>query len=188
MDFGLWTLLAALLLLLLAIGTLALSARARRLHGLPGGAVVYSDTGVSEVEARPLYSPRYGIAGKPDYLVATRQGLVPVELKPTRTDPEPQESHLLQVLAYCLLVEDAEGKPPPYGLLRYQSETFKVDYNDETRTCIIGVIDEMREAGKQAEVHRNHDQPGRCRACGYKDVCEESLISPKSKVQSPKSE
>src|SRR5438034_2745784 len=112
MDFVPFILIG-LMLVLLAVGILALSARARRLHGLPGGAVVYSDTGASEVEARPLYSPRYGITGKPDYLMATRQGLVPVELKPTRTDSEPQESHLLQVLAYCLLLEDAEGKPPP---------------------------------------------------------------------------
>jgi CRISPR-associated exonuclease Cas4 len=168
-------LLVALLLIMAVAGLLAWSARLKRLHGLPQGKVVYSDTGATKIAAKPLYSPRYGLTGKPDYLLKTRRGLVPVEVKPTRDDPEPRESHLLQVLAYCLLLEDNEGKPPPYGLLRYQSGTFKVDYNSQTRAHIISVLEEMREARQQADVHRNHDQQGRCRACVYFSVCDESL-------------
>src|SRR5438552_16517537 len=89
--------------LVMAVLALVLSARLGRLHGLPGGSVVYSDTGATKVAAKALYSPRYNLTGKPDYLIATRKGLVPVEVKPTRTDRKPQESHLAQVLAYCLL-------------------------------------------------------------------------------------
>ncbi|MFL5735249.1 MAG: CRISPR-associated protein Cas4 [Chloroflexia bacterium] len=162
------------LLLALAVVALGLSARYRRLHGIEGD-VVYSDTGAGRVQAKPLYATRYGLTGKPDYLIRTRQGLVPVEVKPGRTDPEPQESHLLQVLAYCLLLEDSEGKAPPYGLLRYRDDTFKVDYNSRTRAYILDVLDEMKEARKLVEVHRNHEQPGRCRACAYREVCDEDL-------------
>ncbi len=169
------SLLGAFLLLGLAAAALAWAARLRRLHGLPGGKVIYSDTGASEIPAQSLYSARYGLAGKPDYLVATRRGLVPVEVKPTRDDAEPQESHLLQVLAYCLLLEETEGKRPPYGLLRYKNDSFKVDYNNETRSFLVDVLEEMREAREQAEVHRNHEQMGRCRACAYAEICEEAL-------------
>src|SRR5207244_12368460 len=88
------------------------------------------------VSSQPIHTP--GLHSFPTRrssdLVATRQGLVPVELKPTRTDSEPQESHLLQVLAYCLLLEDAEGKPPPYGLLRYQSETRSEEHTSELQS------------------------------------------------------
>src|SRR5437763_5436760 len=115
-DTALPCIVAAIALLALAALALALSARYGRLHGIRGQ-VVYSDTGASKLPAKALYAPRYGLTGKPDYVLSTPQGLVPVEVKPTRTDPEPQESHLLQVLAYCLLLEDTEGKPPPYGLL-----------------------------------------------------------------------
>ena len=173
-DLALTCLAGAVILLGLAALALALSARYRKLHGI-AGQIVYSDTGASELPAKPLYAPRYGLTGKPDYLVATRQGLVPVEVKPGRTDPEPQESHLLQVLAYCLLIEDSEGKPPPYGLLRYRHETFKVDYNSQTRAYILDVLEEIKEAHRLPEVHRNHEQPGRCRACAYRDLCEEAL-------------
>jgi CRISPR-associated exonuclease Cas4 len=176
-DAMLACLIGALLLFGLAVGALAWSSRLRALHGLPGGKVVYSDTGASEIPARSLFSPRYGLTGKPDYLVATRRGLVPVEVKPTREDAEPQESHLLQLLAYCLLLEETEGKRPPYGLLRYKHETFKVDYNSETRAYLINVLDEMRDARQQVEVHRNHEQRGRCRACAYAELCDEALWS-----------
>src|SRR5437867_11717174 len=99
-----------------------------------------------------MYSPRFGLTVKPDYLVNTNQGLVPVEVKPGRTDHEPHESHLLQVLAYCLLLEETEGKRPPYGLLRYSGDTFKVDYNDETRAYLLSVLEEMRAAMEQEYV------------------------------------
>jgi CRISPR-associated exonuclease Cas4 len=112
-------------------------------------------------------------------VVRTPGGLVPVELKPSRNDAEPQDSHLLQVLAYCLLLEETQGKRPPYGLLRYSSETFKVDYNNETRAYLLSVMDEMRRAAEEQYVHRNHDRPQRCRACGYRSICEESLWADK---------
>jgi CRISPR-associated exonuclease Cas4 len=162
-------------LLVLAALLLARSSELRREHGLPSGKVVYSDTGEERRGVRSLYSERYALAGKPDYLVATSAGLVPVEVKPERTDAEPRESHLLQVLAYCLLLEETQGKKPPYGLLRYKHDTFKVDYNRETRDHLLSVLEEMRESLQEAEVHRNHEQAARCRRCAYRPLCDESL-------------
>lgn len=80
------------------------------------------------------------------------------------------------MLAYCLLIEESAGKPPPYGLLRYSADTFRVDYNTETRAYLVSVIDEMREAAQQLDVHRSHEVAGRCRACAYRAVCEEALV------------
>ena len=162
-------------LLVLAVLAIGYSARLRRESGLPSGGVVQSDTGAGGTPGKPLYSARYGLAGTPDYIVQTGRGLVPVEVKPGRTESEPHESHLLQVLAYCLLIEETEGKRPPHGLLRYSTHTFQVDYNQETRAYLISVLDEMRRAATQTEVDRNHDHPARCRACGYRPLCNQSL-------------
>src|SRR5437762_14264962 len=101
-DLALPCIAGAAILLGLAALALAMSARYRRLHGIEGQ-IVYSDTGATTFPAKPLYSPRYGLTGKPDYLLSTRRGLVPVEVKPGRTAPEPQESHLLQVPGSCPL-------------------------------------------------------------------------------------
>ncbi|MDQ3704588.1 MAG: CRISPR-associated protein Cas4 [Chloroflexota bacterium] len=169
------TALAGGVLLLLALLALTYAARLRRESGLPSGEVLQSDTGAGGTPGKPLYSARYGLAGTPDYIVQTRRGLVPVEVKLGRTEDEPHESHLLQVLAYCLLIEETEGKRPAYGLLRYSNNTFQVDYNKETRAYLISVLDEMRHAALMTEVDRNHDNPARCRACGYRPLCDQSL-------------
>lgn len=158
----------------LAVLALGWSARLRRESGLPSGQVLQSDVGLG-TPGKPLYSLRYGLTGTPDYIMQTSRGLIPVEVKPGRTEQEPHESHLLQVLAYCLLLEESEGKRPSHGLLRYSSDTFKVDYNRETRAYLLSVLHEMRGAAEMAEVDRNHEMPARCRACAYKSVCEQSL-------------
>ena len=167
-------LIIAALLVAAALLTLMLAHRLRSGTGLPQGRVLQAD--VEEgTRGKPLYSARYGLTGTPDYLLETAQGVVPVEVKPSRTETEPHESHLLQVLAYCLLVEESTGKRPPYGLLRYSADTFRVDYNRQTRAHLLAVLDEMREAAAQPEVHRSHESVGRCRGCAYRVVCEESL-------------
>ena len=169
-----WVWLVAGCLLIGSIALLAWSARLRRESGLPRGEVLHFDMD-GERRGTPLTSQRFGLTGTPDYIIETDDGVVPVEVKPSRTDSEPRESHLLQVLAYCLLIEEQEGKRPPYGLLRYKAETFRVDYNSETRQHVISVIAEMREAARQYEVHRNHDVPAKCRMCAYRAVCDEAL-------------
>jgi CRISPR-associated exonuclease Cas4 len=170
-----WLVLTGAALVVLAVLLLAWSARMRQSSGLPSGRVLLSDTGIEE-RGKPLYSERYGLAGTPDYIVDTPRGAVPVEVKPSRTESEPHESHLLQVLAYCLLIEETWGKRPPHGLLRYKHDTFKVDYNKQTRAYLIQMLQEMRAAERQVEVPRSHDIPARCRACAYNRICDQSLL------------
>ena len=175
MNSTFWLLIAFLLVVCAGIA-LAGSRRQRAKSGIPDGDIIASDTS-GATRGQPLYSPRYRLTGTPDYLVSTPSGLVPVEVKPTRTESEPRQSHLLQVLAYCLLIEETEGHKPPYGLLRYSSETFRVDYNDATRAHLLEVMDTMRATAEMElwQVERNHEIPGRCRACGYRSMCDQSL-------------
>jgi CRISPR-associated exonuclease Cas4 len=170
---GGWLVFGMVLLAVAAI-LLVLSARLKAHSGLPQGRVLTSDTRTQQ-RGKPLYSAQYGLAGTPDYVVQTAHGPVPVEVKPGRTEDEPHESHLLQVLAYCLLIEEAWGKRPPYGLLRYSNNTFRVDYNRETRAHLLDVLEEMRRQAQDEPVDRNHNISARCRACGYRPICEQSL-------------
>ena len=76
--------------LLLAAGFFLLwsARRKRRQTGVPVGRVVYDDTGAWQECPRALYSRRYLLAGKPDYIVAQEKDLIPVEVKPRRTTAE----------------------------------------------------------------------------------------------------
>ncbi len=159
--------------LLLGAGLFLLwSARGkRRQTGVPMGRVVYDDTGAWQECPRPLYSRRYLLAGKPDYIVAQDENLIPVEVKPRRTAARPHLSDVLQLAAYCLLIEDNFDRAPPYGILKYATATFPVEYTPQLRRQLLVTMESMRDDLDTAEVAPSHNHPGRCRACGYREHC-----------------
>jgi CRISPR-associated exonuclease Cas4 len=164
--------------LLLFVGGLLLLRRARCLHkqtGLPRGRVIYADTGAWNRCERPLFSRRYLLTGKPDYLVDDGRTRVPVEVKSTFCPSSPYRSHVLQLAAYCLLVEEEYGQPPPYGIIRYHDRTYAVEYTAQLRAELLSVLAEMRQDLAADDVGPSHASPNRCRSCGYREECEERL-------------
>jgi len=167
-----------LLLLSVALLTLALwlalrARRGRQQSGLPQGRLVYADTGRWSVVAKPYFSPRYRLTGKPDYLVDGDDGLVPVEVKHTAAPAGGQAyaSHVMQLAAYCLLVEETHGQEPSYGLIRYDDATVLVEYTATVRSQLLALLDEVRASRIRSEVGRSHRDAARCRACGVRHAC-----------------
>ncbi|MGD2039631.1 MAG: CRISPR-associated protein Cas4, partial [Anaerolineae bacterium] len=76
-----WLLLLALLFGGLGLWLLWRAGAARRQTGLPRGRVAYVDTGAWQRCERPLFSNRHRLTGRPDYLVACGDELIPVEVK-----------------------------------------------------------------------------------------------------------
>jgi CRISPR-associated exonuclease Cas4 len=187
------TLALTTLLCLLVFAAWAASVAARReskRSGLPEGSVIYSDTNKpvgrlapTEVgregvrQERPLRSEALGLVGRPDYLIETDGGVVPVEAKSAAAPPDgrPRDSHVAQLAAYCLLVEDVLGASVPYGLIKYRDREVRVEYTQELRAHALALIEEMNDAARADEVHRSHEDPRRCAGCSLRDVCTESL-------------
>ncbi len=167
----------ALVLLLLLVGAvlLWLARRLRARSGLPAGRVVAADVGTWRRLDRPLFSRRYGLTGRPDYVVADGADLIPVEVKSARAPARPYASHVLQLAAYCLLVAETSGRRPPYGILRYADRTFQIPYTQELEERLLEVLEAMREDLAAGDAPRRHQDPRRCAACGYREVCEEAL-------------
>ncbi len=165
----------ALLLLVLALVIIALAVWLRRSTGVPWAPLRYVDTDRWQQPERPLFSQRYGLTGKPDYVVQTSKGLIPIEVKPTRTASAPYDGDVAQLLAYCLLIEESTAHAPPYGLLRYRDHTFWVPYTPARRTELIQLLAAMRTDEHAHNVARSHQQTGRCRSCGFFTVCDDRL-------------
>ncbi|HMQ31367.1 MAG TPA: Dna2/Cas4 domain-containing protein [Chloroflexaceae bacterium] len=165
----------ALALIALALALLAAGALARRRTGLPWGRVLADDVGAGRALQRPLYARRFGLTGRPDYLIERGGVSIPVEVKPGRRAPRPYDSDLMQLAAYCLLVEEATGQAPPYGLLRYAEATFRLAYTDEVRERLLDTLDAMRELLDEDDAARSHDDPRRCGGCGFRATCADSL-------------
>jgi len=159
----------------------ALRALAQRRQDNLRGRLVAVDAG------RPatLRSERYRLIGRPDELRRLSDGrLVPVELK-SRSTPRagPTPSHVVQVRAYCLLVEETTGAPPPYGILRYSDGEFRVRWDDRARAELLSV---------RAELLAPYDgratpSPARCGRCPWVGVCDARALTERtpSRARSP---
>lgn len=182
--------LSGVVLLLVALGAWLAARRGARQADLPQGRVIYSDTGApvgriapvnlnerGERQEKPLLSHRHGLVGRPDYLIQTDEGIVPVEAKSTTCPASgvPYESHLMQLACYCLLVEETTGASVPFGVIRYRDRQLRVDYTNELRESLLELLAEMSEARRAVEVHRSHEEAARCAACSYREICVESL-------------
>ncbi len=117
-----------------------------------------------------LRSDRYRLQGRPDVVRRAADGTgVPVEVK-SRASPHrgPPRSHLVQVWAYCLLVEESTGRAPPFGVLRYSDAEFRVRWDAAARRELLAL---------RAEIARPYDgratpSPERCARCPWVESCD----------------
>ena len=161
-------------LLILALGSILLLLGARYRSRLPRGKLVYIDTESLEAAPRTLYDPVRKLAGRPDYVVRKRGTLIPVEAKSSQAPHEPHPGHVLQLAAYCHLIETTSGRRPPYGLLRYRDRSFQITYTQTLRRSLFEMLERIHYQGNRPP-DRSHRSPQRCQACGYRSSCDQAL-------------
>lgn len=174
MTFGLLG--VAIGLVLLALVTGYIGRGYDELAALPDGKVVYRDKGKSDEKSDVLFARDVQMVGKPDYVIEQDDGvMVPVEVKSRPGPSQPHEGHVLQLAAYCYLVERAYGSRPPFGVIQYNDCSFEIDYTDELREELLDVLAMMREDMMAHDVPRDHDNWRRCANCGHKAHCTDRL-------------
>jgi CRISPR-associated exonuclease Cas4 len=155
----------------------------------------YCDPGAWSKLEDPLFSSRYGLSGKPDYVVRIQGStqfrtslavwktkgafphgesggrVIPLEVRPNRSVSVPRESDVMQLAAYGLLVEQVWGIPPPYGLLKYRDAIFRVEFTSGLRARLLDLMAGMRHDLDARNVKCSHREPQRCQDCGYRDNC-----------------
>ena len=168
--------LLAAIVILLVVGFAAylFSRRTQKETGVPEGKLVYSDTGAWRKVNRPYFDPDWGLAGKPDYVVEVRGIQIPVEVK-SSSAKHPYDSHILQLAAYCRLIEVESGRRPPMGLIKYQDKVFEINYSDALEQRLKTLVDVIRGSEPAVEFPRSHDSPARCAGCGYRSECDQRL-------------
>ena len=176
---SIWLLLS-LLFIILGLWLFRQGRRTYQASGLPTGDVIYSDTGAWQQVEKALINREHGLIGKPDYLVQVKEKgrtfTIPVEVKSAKRPVTPHTGHLLQLGAYCLLVEAAYQRTPPYGLLHYADATLRIPFTAELRQEVLTVAETIRRDQQAADVNRSHNELQRCRACGYQHQCGEQRL------------
>lgn len=130
---------------------------------------VYSDH--KERPEKALYSSKYGLVGKPDFILHTKDGLLPLDIKYSKRPNQPYFSHVMQLISYCLLVEEERGEKPKYGFIQYKGgKAFYVPYTEKMKSFLIKTMQEMRgyiDLREGPKIVRKR----RCRKCGYEKEC-----------------
>ena len=115
-----------------------------------------------------LYSAKYELQGKPDYVFQSPflKKIVPVELKSGEIDEEemPHRGDLLQLGAYFLILEDVYGQKPPFGRIVYQDYMFEIRNTAKIRNEVLSTMKEMREM-LQYGVGKAKPSFATCRPC-----------------------
>ncbi len=175
LPIGLGLLFIALTLLLLLLNERRYQRRRlmterQRALGLPEGELVYED---ADGQGETLSSSAYPLVGKPDYVVKLPDGRpVPVELKlNVHNATVPYSNHMVQVGAYCLILEDYFEQPPTHGILRYADCEFTVEYSPALRKKVIKLLTEMERCSEQQPPPLAKQRAAKCRACTFQPIC-----------------
>ena len=133
------------------------------------GEIHYTDL---DKPAKPIFSHKLRLVGKPDYIVKQKETHIPVEIK-KGGGSNPFPGHIIQLIAYCYLVEDKYKTKVPYGILVYDDYQIKIPYNETKKKELLEVINIMRT---QNQFHRSHNSINKCNACPFNYICEEKLF------------
>jgi CRISPR-associated exonuclease Cas4 len=124
-------------------------------QGLFGYDIFYADQKKEQRDSNGLeygallYSEKYDIQGKPDYIFKKKYGkaLVPVEIKSgfIKEESWPHAGDMMQLAAYFLLIEDVYGIRPRQGRLLYQDYMFIIKNTAAIRKEVKRQIISMRK-------------------------------------------
>ena len=177
-------LLVTLIIVLLIVldSFLLVSRRNKSKSGLNKHAIPISIDGSKVVNSRDYISKKQKISGRPDIVVIEDGFHIPVEHKPLAK--KLRDRYLAQLLVYMRLIEEFEGKKPPYGylILGKENKLVKIENSEKNQIWLQGLLDEMHaiiDGGKSKPA----PHPVKCKRCDVKAHC--SFVHPKAK-ETPK--
>ena len=135
------------------------------------GEIKSSDSG----KAPLLVARHVPLQGRPDYVVERDGAHIPVEVKSGKTPRRPYDSHVMQLAAYCFLVQERYGTRPPFGVLAYPEQQFEIRYTPKIEDDMLRYLLRIELALRTGEAHRDHENPRRCMGCSRREGCPERL-------------
>ena len=138
--------------------------------GITRGSVAVSVDGSRTLPVRHYVSELQGLAGKPDAVISEDGYTIPVERKPLAR--KLRDRYVAQLLVYMRLVEEFEGRKPPYGylILGPSCRRFKIENSPDRQAWLQQIIDEMLQIVHGGVCHAA-PHPRKCMRCDVKDHC-----------------
>jgi CRISPR-associated exonuclease Cas4 len=140
---------------------------------IQNGKILYSDL---NKPSKTLFSKHYKISGKPDYIIRRNNHYIPVELK-TGKHYYPKKNHIMQLAAYCQILEEYYQDFVPYGILVYNDsyQQHNIQYDPKLRFELESVVKKMNNMLRTKKVYRNHNDSNKCKNCSMRSYCNNQI-------------
>lgn len=123
--------------------------------GILNHKIEYYDT--DKKPGQTMYAKSVSLVGKPDYIIHKDGFYIPIEHKSSRAPQHPYKNHTMQLMAYCLLVEENYDITPPGGYIKYSDYEFYIEYSPKDKEEIQLLVNEILQKKKtNEEQHCNH--------------------------------
>lgn len=126
--------------------------------------------GSKTLPSRTYVSEIQGLAGRPDAVISENGFLIPVEIKPLAR--KLRDRYVAQLLVYMRLIEEFEGKRPPYGylILGENRRRIKISNTPERQAWLQQLIDQM-QAILAGSPTLPTPHPRKCMRCDVRESC-----------------
>lgn len=155
----------------IVLDSFSLSARRmKKRAGISSDALIVSVDGGKSIPVKTYVSEIQGLAGRPDALISEEGFIIPIERKPLAK--KLRDRYVAQLLVYMRLVEEFEGKRPPYGylILGQNARRIKIDNSQDRQKWLDDMIYTMRGiVAGAASVPSPH--PRKCASCDVNSYC-----------------
>jgi|GEM_PF-1022530 len=141
-------------------------------------ALELSVDGSKNRQVRTYISEIQGISGRPDALIIENGFCIPVERKAFGN--KVRDRHIAQLLVYMRLIEEFEGKKPPYGylIIGKSARRVKVYNTPERQAWLSEQINQMKDIVNEKIPAAARPQKTKCAKCKVSDACEQRFIAP----------
>lgn len=151
-----------ILIVILIKSTSSAVSKKRRIRLPFGYKLIYTDQKGNKrldsvVYSKFLYSKKYGLRGKPDFIYQRGRDIIPVEIKSGTLGSAsmPHRGDLYQLAAYFFIIEEEYGIRPQTGRLIYSDCMFIIYNNKEIRREFMRILKQMNtmlKTGKEKPV------------------------------------
>lgn len=146
----------------------------RRQAGFENQEIAVAIEGSTFLPEREYISEQQGLAGRPDALLKEGELIIPVERKPLAK--KLRDRYVAQLLIYMRLVEEFEGRRPPYGylFLGKNCRRVRVVNSEKRQAWVEGMLVRMR-AILDGDKPNPTPHPMKCSRCKARDRCSSRL-------------
>ncbi len=149
------------------------SAKLKTAGGLGENSQLIAVVGSTRIPGRIYSSPKLGLSSQPHSLIKEDGFLIPVDVVPS--SKKVKDRHVVQMLVHMRLVEEKEGKRPPYGILILGKEqrSVRIKNTDEKQSWLDDILGEMRSilGGVPAVAKPTYYK---CKGCDVRAFCQQT--------------